>query len=580
MTSFSRNASSLVGERNSVFSNIRGRLTVVLIVFSLLFSVVALRVVDVMVVRPMIVPNQGEVIVVAEGEVAGLGSHVLGRGQVFDRNGDLMATSLETASVFADPRLIENPKAAAQGLVKVFPDLSYGDVLRKLQSERSFVWIKRNITPEEQYQVLTLGQPGLEFEREDRRVYPQEDLAPHVLGYTNVDNHGLSGVERGFNKYLSGGEDLSLTIDLRLQHILRREIGAAMREYTAKAGMGAIMDVQTGEVLAAVSLPDFTLNHASNASASEKFNRFSLGVYELGSVFKVFSTAALLEYFNLPMGTTFDAREPLKIGRHKISDYHPEERELTIPEAFMHSSNIVSALMAKQVGTQRLKDFYSDLGLLSPLSFELLEVGKPIVPNPWREANTMTASYGHGLATTPLQVLSAFSSVVNGGTYVQPRLVMNKDDVEVVKASGIRVMSQKTSDQMNALLRLAVTQGTGKNANVSGFYVGGKTGTAEKSSARGYDRKRLISSFVGAFPMDNPRYAILVSVDEPKGNKKSYGYATAGWVAAPAVSRVVKSMVSVLGLVGRSSDDVKDIDQPLYRHVAGIERKEKSLVSY
>jgi cell division protein FtsI (penicillin-binding protein 3) len=244
----------------------------------------------------------------------------------------------------------------------------------------------------------------------------------------------------------------------------------------------------------------------------------------------------------------------------------------------MHSSNIVSALMAQQIGTKRLKNFYSDLGLLSPLSFELLEVGKPLVPDPWRETSTMTAAYGHGLATTPLQVLSAFASVVNGGTYVQPRLIQN--DENKPQKAGLRVMSEETSQEMNALLRLVVTQGTGKNADVPGFYIGGKTGTAEKIGKRGYDRKRLISSFVGAFPMDRPRYAVLVSVDEPKGNKKSYGYATAGWVAAPAVARIVRSMASVLGLSGRDAASVEDIDRPLYRHVAGIEKKDKSLVSY
>jgi cell division protein FtsI (penicillin-binding protein 3) len=572
-------AVSLVGDRDAALTSIRGRLTVVLAVFSVLFSIAALRVVDVMVVRPALKGEDvGDINVAYREDIENNAGYVLGRGQVFDRNGVLMATSIETASVFADPRLIENSKAAAQGLAKIFPDLSYGDVLRKLQSDQRFVWIKRNVTPEEQYQVLTLGQPGLEFEREDRRLYPQEDLAPHILGYTNVDNRGLSGVERSFDSLLAQGDDLSLTIDSRLQHILRREIGMAMREFTAKAGMGAIMDVQTGEVLAAVSLPDFTPHHVSDAGASAKFNRFSLGVYELGSVFKVFSTAALLDHFNLPMETTFDAREPIKTGRHTISDYHPEDRELTIPEAFMHSSNIVSALMAQQIGTKRLKNFYSDLGLLSPLSFELLEVGKPLVPDPWRETSTMTAAYGHGLATTPLQVLSAFASVVNGGTYVQPRLIQN--DENKPQKAGLRVMSEETSQEMNALLRLVVTQGTGKNADVPGFYIGGKTGTAEKIGKRGYDRKRLISSFVGAFPMDRPRYAVLVSVDEPKGNKKSYGYATAGWVAAPAVARIVRSMASVLGLSGRDAASVEDIDRPLYRHVAGIEKKDKSLVSY
>ena len=539
------NAIKLEGERSSALDLARGRLVLMSGFFILVYMVFAVRAFDLAVIQGQVNYEAG---VQTTEHISREGrTDDVRRADIVDRNGALLATTLKTVSLYADSRLIADAKVSAEKLVQIFPHLKYGDVLQKLQSGKRFDWIKRNISPEQQYQVLQIGEPGLEFEEAFKRFYPQGELVAHLLGYSNVDTQGLSGVERSFNRHLGEGQELKLTLDVRLQHVLKRELASAMQEFEAPAAAGAIMDVSTGEILAGVSLPDFNPHNPGKADEQAVFNRLTLGVYELGSVFKIFSTAGFFERHDVPMGTTFDATEPIKAGRFTINDYHAEDRILTVPEVFMYSSNIGSALMGQAVGTDGLRKFYSDLGLLSPLDFEVREVGRPMVPSPWREVNTLTASYGHGLATTPLQLITAVSSIVNGGYLVRPSLVMQEEPSENIK-EDIRVVSAKTAQRMRQLLRLVVTDGTGKNADVQGYRVGGKTGTAEKIIDGRYDNKKKISSFIGVFPMDAPRYAVFVMVDEPKGQKHTFGYATGGWVAAPAVSRIVASMGSILGI--------------------------------
>lgn len=542
-----RNAIKIVGERSSSLDLARGRLVLISGFFVLAYMVLAARAFDLTVIQGEL--GRADAGQVTQAESSSPAPDIL-RADIVDRNGVLLATTLKTASLYADPQYISDPQAAAQGLVEVFPQLSFGDVLQKLQSEKRFVWIERGITPEQQHQVLRIGEPGLAFRYEDRRVYPQGAEMAHLLGYVNIDGDGQAGIERSFNKYLGYGDALSLTLDVRLQHILHREMSRTIKEFSALGGVGVIMDVTNGEVLAGVSMPDFDPHKPGLAKGSAIFNGLTLGVYELGSVFKIFSTAALFEVLNVPMNTTFDARDPIKVGRFTINDYHAEDRIMTVPEVFMYSSNIGSAMMGQAVGTDALRDFYRDLGLLDTLDFEIKEVTKPIVPNPWGEVSTLTASYGHGIATTPLQLVSAVSSIVNGGYVIKPTLVLNGEQSNDASGQDVRVVSEETAHRMRQLLRLVVTEGTGKKAAVKGYPLGGKTGTAEKPklNGRGYDRKRLMSSFVGVFPIDAPRYAIFVVIDEPKGTKASFGYATAGWTAAPTVSRIVSSMASVLGL--------------------------------
>lgn len=467
------------------------------------------------------------------------------RGKILDRNGLVLASSLPMASLSANPGLILEPQKVADGLAAVFPDLSRADLLEKLSARnKRFVWIARNITPRQQVEILKLGQPGLVFEEGRRRIYPQGSLGGHLVGYSDIDGTGLAGIERGFGD-LAKGQDVKLSMDIRLQHVLYRETTRAMKEFSAKAGAGIIMDVHSGEVLGAVSLPDFNPHEAGKATPDQRFNRLSLGVYELGSLFKIFSTAAYLDKTPGGMDATFDATKPLKSGRFTINDYHAQNRILTTPEVFMHSSNIGSALMGQAVGTEGLREFYTDLGLLDPMDISLREVGKPLVPNPWREVSTLTAAYGHGLSTTPLQAAAAMASIVNGGELVRPKLIMGE---EKPRTYSKRVISEQTSRQMCALMRLVVSDGTGEKADVPGYELGGKTGTAEKVVAGRYDKGKLLSSFVGVFPMSDPKYLVFIMVDEPRGNKASFGYATAGWVAAPAVARVVEAMAGILGI--------------------------------
>lgn len=558
-----RKATKMVAERSEALEQARGRLIMIGGFFLLAYTLMAARAVDLSVVQSGLYMGGLEQVHVEAP------ASDLRRADIVDRNGVLLATTLKTTSLYADSKLISAPKATAERLVQVFPDLSFGDVLQDLQSGKRFVWVKRRILADEQEAVLQIGEPGLVFQEEYQRVYPHGPLASHLVGYSNVDNAGLAGVERGFDQYLSeSDEPLMLTIDYRLQHALRRELARAMDEFRGIGAMGVVMDVTNGEILAGVSLPDFDPHLAGSADDDHLFNRLTLGAYELGSVFKIFSTAAFLETHNVPMSTTFDATQPIKIGRFQINDYHAEDRILTIPEVFMYSSNIGSALMGQAVGDKRLKGFYKDLGLLDRLDFEIKEVARPMVPNPWREVSTLTASYGHGVATTPLQTATAVASIVNGGTLVKPKIVKNQKPSASRKSHEVGIVSPETAHRMRQLMRLVVTDGTGSKADVEGYRVGGKTGTAEKIVNGRYEKKKLISSFVGAFPMDAPRYVIFAAVDEPKGHKKTFGYATGGWVGAPAVARVVLSMASILGIPATPVPEERELGASLKQFVS------------
>lgn len=575
-----KEAIRLKGEKSTALEQARGRLFLISAFFILAFMLMGVRAADVSVLQVSLEDDLQAGSSLAPG--------VVSRGNIYDKNGVLLATSLEMFSLYADAKLIEDPKKVAQGLVKIFPDLSYTKTLQKLSGKSRFSWIKRNITPKQQAKVLHLGQPGLQFKAEDKRVYPQGNMAAHLLGYTDIDGNGLSGVERSYNENLLKGENLYLSLDSRIQHSLSVEVKNALEVFKAKAASALVLDVRTGDVVAGLSLPDYDPNFFQDAPSDALFNRLTLGVYELGSMFKIFSTAALLEHKDMPMHTGFDASQPIKIGRFTINDYHAKDRELSIPEVFMYSSNIGSALMGQMVGTQKLKDFYADLGLLSPLEFDIAEIGKPILPNPWREVSTLTTSYGHGIATSPLQMTVAVGSIVNGGYALRPRLVLTsansqaeiknpeskqgnisqEDEFGVfTNTLGYKVVRPETSHRMRQLLRLVVSEGTAKNADVPGYRVGGKTGTAEKIGENGYDKDRLVSSFVGVFPMEDPQYAVLVMLDEPQGNKQTFGYATGGWVSAPTVANVITRMASVLSIPAKTKQEVPDIGQGLKKYI-------------
>lgn len=561
LAAFGRKTLYMAGSRGSALEQARGRLVLISAVFVFAYLIVAARLVDVSVIQAALQRGE-ETFSFEQNDETNI---VKRRGDIVDRNGVLLARSLTTASLYADPALVNDAPKLARALNKAFPDLSYGDLLKKLQSKGRFVWIKRNLTPDDQQKVLYLGDPALSFKNEDRRLYPQGELGAHMVGYSGIDGQGLGGVEGAFDKLLSDGEGpLMLTLDVRLQHAMRREIAATVQKFSALGGAGIIMDVHSGEVLASVSYPDFDPHQSINPADKRLFNRTTLGVYELGSTFKIFSTAAALEKQGIPLSRRFDARTPLQVGRFKINDYHAENRYLSVPEIFMHSSNIGSALMGQMVGTDALKQFYSDLGLFNASTVELNEVGKPLIPSPWRDVHTVTASYGHGLAVSPMQLASATASIINGGVAIRPTIIRDQAP-DAKKQKLVRVVSPETAHRMRQLMRLVVTDGTGGRAKVAGYDVGGKTGSAEKPGGGGYNKKRLISSFVGAFPMQSPQYVVYIMIDEPQGIRETHGYATGGWVAAPAAGNVIRSMVSIMGIKPPGEND--DLVAPLRRYV-------------
>ena len=468
------------------------------------------------------------------------------RADIVDRNGVLLATTLDAPSLYANARLIRHPERVAEQLAAILPDVSESEIAAKLASDKSFVWIKRLLTPSQELEVNRLGVPGLQFQMEGRRVYPKGNLTSEVVGYDDLDGKGLAGIERGFDDILRDrSEPVELSIDVRLQYILRDEIARTVADFSATGGIGIIMDVNTGEVLAMVSLPDFDPNSPGSATPQQLFNRATLGIYEMGSTFKIFNTALALDTHTATLASSYDAIDPIRIGGFTIHDDHAQRRWLTVPEIFQYSSNIGSAKMAVAVGTDRQKAFLTRLGLLKAPSFELHEIGAPLVPSPWREINTMTVAFGQGISVSPLQMATAVSAVVNGGVLHRATLIKRPDGYA---PSGQQVVSPRTSEEMRALLRLVVAHGTGEFAEAPGYLVGGKTGTAEKVAAGRYEPKGLFSSFVGVFPVNEPRYLVMVCIDEPKGNKESHGFATGGWTAAPAVKRVVERMAPLMGI--------------------------------
>ncbi|WP_419905682.1 peptidoglycan D,D-transpeptidase FtsI family protein [Kiloniella sp.] len=468
------------------------------------------------------------------------------RADITDRNGIVLATTLPTASLYAEPRKIPNPEQAARLLADILPEISHDKLLKKLASERGFIWIKRNLTPRQQYAINSLGIPGLNFETEQRRFYPHGKLGAHIIGFTNVDNKGLAGIEQSFDKALrEKPEPVELSIDLRIQHILNEEMSRSMKEFSAIGAAGIVMDVNSGEIISSVSLPNFDPGNPGQASDDARFNRATLGIYEMGSTFKLLTSSMALDEGVASVYDGYDVSKPIRVSRYTINDYKPLKRWLSVPEILIYSSNIGTVQMALEVGTEAQRKYLSNFGLLRPASVEISEVGTPLVPSPWREINTMTISYGHGIAVSPLQLSSAISSVVNGGK-LKPATFIKRALSDAPE--GRRILSEKTSSYMRDLMRLVVLHGSGRNANAEGYLVGGKTGTADKLKGGRYVKNSRVSSFVAAFPMNNPRYVIYVMVDEPKGTKKTYGFATGGWVAAPVVKRVVERMAPLLGI--------------------------------
>jgi len=540
----------------------RTRLLVTGMVFSLAFATLGARLIDV-----TLFERDGTASVVQRAVAA---KRVGDRADIVDRNGIVLATSLPTASLYANPQMVRSAADAARRIAAVIPGASEAELRSKLSSKKSFVWLKRQLTPTQQYQVNRLGIPGLQFQKEFQRYYPHGALLSHTVGFAGLDNQGLSGIEQYFDKRLrEEGTPLALSIDIRMQFILTQELAKAMQKFNAIGATGTVLDVRSGEVLALSSLPSFEPTAAASASDDARFNRATLGLYEMGSVFKIFTTAMALDQGFVDFDDGYDTSKPIRAARYTIRDYKPKNRWLSIPEIFIYSSNIGTVHMAMEAGTGAQRAFLKNIGLLSAPSLEVSEVGAPLLPSPWREINTMTISYGHGLAVSPLQVAAAVSSIVNGGE-LHPLTLVRRASAEDIPAR--RVISEKTSRQMRQLMRLTVTNGTGRKADAEGYFVGGKTGTADKQAGKGYARNKRIASFVGAFPMTDPRYVVLVMLDEPKGIKETHGYATGGWVAAPVMRGIVERIGPIAGLAPRGADQIDDgTEQILVRIKANAE---------
>jgi cell division protein FtsI (penicillin-binding protein 3) len=479
------------------------------------------------------------------------------RPDIVDRNGEILATDIKTASLFAEPRRIVDPNEVIEKLSTVLPDIEVEQTYHKLKNGAGFVWLKRQLSPKQQNDIMQLGLPGIGFRTEKRRFYPGGETASHILGLTNIDNQGIAGMEKYIDDQgladlqasgLAVARDLKpvrLSIDIRVQHIVRDEIVAAMSKYHAIAAGAVVLSVKTGEVIAMASVPDFDPNNPVNALDKDHLNRMSAGLYEMGSTFKTFTTAMALDSGKVTLDSRFDASRPITIGRRTIRDFHGKGRVLTVPEVFIYSSNIGSAKEADVVGIEGHREFLHRLGLLDKMQTELPEVAKPTEPRVWKKVHSITIAFGHGVSTTPLQTAVAAASLMNGGYLMAPTFLVRSaaDALETAK----QVVAQKTSEDMRYLYRLNAEKGSGKRAEVPGYRVGGKTGTAEKVVNGRYSSGVRFNAFLAAFPMDDPQYVVLSIVDEPKPEKPGMG-ATAGLNAAPIVANIIRRSASMLGV--------------------------------
>ena len=481
------------------------------------------------------------------------------RGDIVDRNGVALARTMRGYAVRVVPaRLLGDKKTLARQLAEIFPDTRASDFLSKLNGS-SPTYLRRRALPEQVKQVHALGEIGIEFPREDERLYPQRELAAHVLGYVDADGKGVMGMERALNQRLSD-KDLratptTLSIDSRVQAALESELQDAMVTTQSRGAAGIILDVQTGEVMALASLPVFDPNKIRRASMKHQNNEVTQSVFELGSTFKPLTVAAALDAGTVTdLAVRYNAMEPIKVAGFTIKDDHSQGRYLNVPETLVHSSNIVTARIADNLGKEAMENMFRRLGFDERPHIELVEKGHPIWPSNWGRVTNMTVAYGHGIAVTPLHLASAYAALVNGGIWRPATLLKVEPGKE---AKGRRVFKAATSARMRQLLRMIVADGTGRKADAPGYRIGGKTGSAEKPSEGGYNKTSLVSTFAAAFPMDNPRYILITMLDEPQGSAETSFQRTAGWTAAPIVQKLVPRIGPMLGVI---PDEHRDVD--------------------
>jgi cell division protein FtsI (penicillin-binding protein 3) len=481
------------------------------------------------------------------------------RPPILDRNGLEMAVDIRVPSLFAEPRRIIDVEEAVEKLRTVLPDLDESWLRNRLTGDKGFVWVQRELSPAIQERVMRLGIPGIDFITESKRFYPGMSEASHILGSTNIDNQGISGIEKHMDGEnvallqelgLARGNALApveLSVDMRVQHVMHEQLVDAMTRYRAVAAAGVMMDVHTGEIISLVSLPDFDPNDPKSALVKDTFNRITSGIFEPGSIFKTVTLAGALDSGTVRITDQFDARFGIRFGRFTIDDFHGKHRILSLSEVYKYSSNIGTIRVMQAMGKENFRAFLGRMGFDKRVPFELPEMRLPTMPREFSEVGAATASFGHGLSVSPLHMVAAYASFVNGGNLVPPTLY--KRDVEAAQPFYERVLQPATSEAMRYLMRLNALEGSGSQMNkaAQGYRVGGKTGTAEKVVDGRYSSSKVTNFFGSAFPLDNPRYAMVIMVDEPKSENPQSG-TTAGWNAGAVTGRIVQRVAPMLGI--------------------------------
>jgi len=493
------------------------------------------------------------------------------RPDILDRAGRVLATDVKTPSLFAEPRKLIDVEEAEELLTAELPDLDAKELRERLASKRGFVWLKREITPKQQQEVHRLGIPGVGFLSENKRVYPNGPTVSHVIGLVNIDNQGIAGMEKWLDGqglaalHMAGlatdrlQRPVQLALDLRVQYALRDELIKAREKFKAKAASGVVYNVNTGEIVAMVSEPDFDPNNPREANDPTRINRLTTGVYEMGSTFKSLTIAMALDSGKVTLDSKFDARAPLHYGKFTIHDFEPEGRFLSVPECYTYSSNICFARIAMAMGVDYHKAFLKKMGELDRLRTELPESAEPLVPKNWGELNTMTIAFGQGLSVAPLQAVMGIGALVNGGRLIHPTFL--KRSQEAADRLAKQVIKPSTSEEIRYLMRLNVEKGTARKADVPGYYIGGKTGTADKVIGGRYSKTKVLTSFTAILPADKPRYLLLIMLDEPEASAETHGFRTSGWNAVPTGAAVISRIAPLLDIEPRF--DLPKADQLL-----------------
>jgi cell division protein FtsI (penicillin-binding protein 3) len=529
----------------------RARIGLAMLVFAIGYAVIAAR----LVMFAAVPDGHGS------RRIGGHDAVATARPDILDRNGEILATDVRTPSLFGEPHRIIDVDEASELLTAVMTDIDAAELRKRLGSKRRFVWLKREITPKQREQIHRLGIPGIGFLPENNRIYPNGAEVSHLVGHVNIDNQGIAGIEKWLDArgladlHLAGlasdrlQKPVELAVDLRVQHAMRDELVAARTKFKALAVAGLLTDVRTGEIISMVSLPDYNSNNPREALDPTRINRLTTGVFEMGSTFKALTVAMALDSSKITLKSSFVARGGLHYGKFTIHDFHAQNRVLTVPEIFTYSSNIGTARMALSLGVEHHKWFLRKMGQLERLRTELPESAEPLVPRRWGELNTVTIAFGHGLSVAPLQAVAAIGALMNGGRLIPPTFLKRSEQEAMALAT--QVVKPETSDKMRYLMRLNVEKGTATKADVKGYYVGGKTGTSEKVVGGRYSKTKVLTSFTAVMPSDQPRYLLLIMLDEPQATPETHGYATSGWNAVPVGGAVIGRIAPLLGLEPR-----------------------------